>query len=76
MRTLTLYWTSALVPAGNTSTLLCAGQPSFDAGSQLPDATNSKTLAVGRALILADPVDVQVLLASLAPGTKRLCWCF
>ena len=48
-------------PAGGASSaLLCAGQPTFDAGSQLPDATNSKTMAEGRAMILADPVDVQV----------------
>lgn len=52
-----------LYPAGEaTHTLLRAGQLSFDAGSQLPDATNSKTMAEGRALILADPVDVQVCL--------------
>ncbi|KAK9839461.1 hypothetical protein WJX81_003684 [Elliptochloris bilobata] len=45
-----------------------AGQSTFDAGSQLPDASNSATLREAQAMIYADPVDVQISRA-VAPAT-------
>lgn len=48
------------MPSSLKEAVMCAGWPSFDAGSQLPSTSNSATLREGFDMIAADPVDPQV----------------